>query len=245
MRDYQKKAILNGCLVLLLLVSICMIAEATAAERQIRPVQIEAPATTAREEIVTGMCDFGGCPAGQSGEPETTETATSQNLAATSQPEPVKESLTTERVSETYTLVESKEEPEPETPDGGRIADPRCEVTEETEAETETEPEAEPEEAPETSDRTVRCFVTAYCGCESCSGEFGAYTCFGTPCRANHTVAVDPDFIPYWTQLEINGITYTAEDCGSAVNGWEIDIYFPEHWQTEAWKTGWYDVTIY
>ena len=120
------------------------------------------------------------------------------------------------------------------------------------ESEEETEPVAteveeapDPEEAPETSDRTVRCFVTAYCGCESCSGEFGPYTCFGTPCRANHTVAVDPDFIPYWTQLEINGIVYTAEDCGSAVNGWEIDIYFPEHWQTEAWPTGYYDVTIY
>ena len=27
--------------------------------------------------------------------------------------------------------------------------------------------------------------------------------------------------------------------------GQYTDIYFPEHWQTEAWKTGWYDVTIY
>lgn len=119
-----------------------------------------------------------------------------------------------------------------------------------SEPEEAPEPVEFPTEAPEEpvwkdDSRTVTCWVTAYCGCYECSGEFGAYTRFGTPCRANHTVAVDPDFISYWTQLEINGITYTAEDCGGDVNGWEIDIYFPEHWQTEAWKTGWYDVTIY
>ena len=176
------------------------------------------------ETIVTGVCTFGDCPAATA-TPETTEAETSQNLATTSQSEPVKESLTTELVSETYTLVESEEETEP-------VA-------------TEVEEAPDPEEAPETSGRTVRCYVTAYCGCYECSGEYGAYNCFGNPCRANHTVAVDPDFIPYWTQLEINGIVYTAEDCGSAVNGWEIDIYFPYHWQTQEWKTGYYDVTIY
>lgn len=245
MRDYQKKAILNGSLVLLLLVSICMIAEAAAAERQIRPVRIETPQTTAKEAIVTGVCDFGGCPAGQSGEPETTEAETSQNLAATSQPEPVKESLTTERVSETYTLVESKEEPEPETPDGGRIDDPRCEVTEETESETETEPEAEPEEAPERSGRTVRCYVTAYCGCYECSEGYGNMTATGRTARPYHTIAVDPGVIPYGTQVEINGVTYTAEDCGGGINGYMIDVYFEEHRQCYDWDTGWYDVTIY
>lgn len=142
---------------------------------------------------------------------------TAQNLAVTSQ-------NSGEPVSDIYTLTASEPEEAPE------------QVEFPTEA---------PEEPVWQGRRTVTCFVTAYCGCYECSGEYGAYTRFDTPCRANHTVAVDPDFIPYWTQLEINGITYTAEDCGSAVNGWEIDIYFPEHWQTEAWKTGYYDVTIY
>lgn len=195
-------------------------------EAVVSPAPIQMEEVLSEEAIVTGVCTFGDCPVATAA-PETTEAETSQNLAATSQPEPVKESLTTELVSETYTLVESESEEETEP-----VA-------------TEVEELSAPEEAPESSGRTVKCFVTAYCGCWSCSGEFGAYTRFGTPCRANHTVAVDPDFIPYWTQLEINGIVYTAEDCGSAVNGWEIDIYFPEHWQTEAWKTGWYDVTIY
>jgi len=185
-------------------------------EAVVSPPPIRMEEVAPPETIVTGVCTFGDCPAGTTEKSSAVVEETTIPDAAT---EAVKESLTTELVSETYTLVESEEETEP-------VA-------------------TEVEEAPETSDRTVRCFVTAYCGCESCSGEFGPYTCFGTPCMANHTVAVDPDFIPYWTQLEINGIVYTAEDCGSAVNGWEIDIYFPEHWQTEAWKTGWYDVTIY
>lgn len=196
-------------------------------ESVVSPAPIQMEEVIPEEAIVTGVCTFGDCPVATnlSEVYKTLQVETSQNIATTSQSESVKESLTTELVSETYTLVESEEETEP-------VA-------------TEVEEAPDPEEAPETSDRTVRCFVTAYCGCESCSGEFGPYTCFGTPCRANHTVAVDPDFIPYWTQLEINGIVYTAEDCGSAVNGWEIDIYFPEHWQTEAWNTGYYDVTIY
>ena len=202
-------------------------------EAVVSPEPIQMEEVLPDEAIVTGACTFGDCPVAVNlSKPyktlqEDCEVETLQNLATTSQPEPVKESLTTELVSETYTLMESESD----------------EATEPVATEVEEAPE--PEEAPETSDRTVRCFVTAYCGCESCSGEFGPYTCFGTPCRANHTVAVDPDFIPYWTQLEINGIVYTAEDRGSAVNGWEIDIYFPEHWQTEAWNTGYYDVTIY
>lgn len=176
-----------------------------------------APPTVA-EEIITGVCTFGDCSV------VTSAPEPPQNLATTSQP-------TTEESTLSQVAANSQLLTEPEDP--------------ETEAETVTEPETEPEEAPDGSGRTVTCWVTAYCGCYECSGEFGAYTRFDTPCRANHTVAVDPDFIPYWTQLEINGITYTAEDCGGDVNGWEIDIYFDSHAECEAFDTGYYTVTIY
>lgn len=131
----------------------------------------------------------------------------------------------------------------------------------ETEPKTEqqTEPSTAPEPTPDTaptaaqepeapvrqSGRTVTCYVTAYCGCESCSGEWGSMTATGVYARAGHTVAVDPGVIPYGTRVEINGTVYTAEDCGEAVNGYEIDVYFDSHWQTEAFATGFYEVTIY
>lgn len=50
---------------------------------------VEAPATTAREEIVTGMCTFGGCPVST-----TVSLTTAYNLKAV------------EPVSDTYTLTE-------------------------------------------------------------------------------------------------------------------------------------------
>lgn len=58
------------------------------AERTVKPPPVEAPATTAREEIVTGVCDFGGCPV-------------ATTLPPTTEPE-----TTTEHVSDTYTLTE-------------------------------------------------------------------------------------------------------------------------------------------
>ena len=122
----------------------------------------------------------------------------------------------------------------------------------------ETEPATEPITAPETvtitpevpeepvwqGDRTVTCWVTAYCGCENCSEGWGSMTATGGYARPNHTIAVDPSVIPYGTRVEINGTVYTAEDCGEAVNGYEIDVYFDSHWQTEAFATGYYQVTL-
>ena len=221
MKDYQNKALLNGILVITLLASVCMIAETAAAERRIRPVRLEAPQTTAPEEIVTGVCDFGGCPVATTvpettAQPETTEAETSKNLAATSQAERVSQSVVN------LQLIRSQSE----------------------ESATETDATM-PDEEPERSGYTVTCWVTAYCGCYSCSEGYGNMTATGRTARPNHTIAVDPSVIPYGTQVEINGITYTAEDCGGGVNGYSIDVYFAEHWQCEVWPTGWYDVTIY
>lgn len=76
--------------------------------------------------------------------------------------------------------------------------------------------------------------TTGYCSCRKCSGPWGGRTATGARVQERHTVAVDPRRIPYGTQLLINGITYTAEDCGSGVKGKHIDIYYGNHRTAQA-----------
>lgn len=83
--------------------------------------------------------------------------------------------------------------------------------------------------------------LTAYCSCEKCceywatirpkdeQGNPIVYTASGAIAQENHTVAVDPTLIPYGTKLLINGKIYVAEDCGGAIEGNRIDIYFSSH----------------
>ena len=78
--------------------------------------------------------------------------------------------------------------------------------------------------------------LTAYCPCEECCGVWAVgrpngvvYGAFGEPLTANYSIAVDPNVIPYGTELIINGHTYKAQDCGGAIDGREIDIYFDNH----------------
>lgn len=78
--------------------------------------------------------------------------------------------------------------------------------------------------------------LTAYCACSACCGKCDGITASGTQATEGRTVAVDTDVIPYGTELLINGNTYVAEDCGGAINGNRIDIYFDSH--SEALQFG-------
>ena len=77
--------------------------------------------------------------------------------------------------------------------------------------------------------RNMTVTATAYCPCVKCCGKTDGITATGTKAIAGRTIAVDPSVIPYGTEVIINGNTYIAEDCGGAINGNDIDIFFDSH----------------
>lgn len=62
-----------------------------------------------------------------------------------------------------------------------------------------------------------------------CNDGDATTTATGTTPTAGRTIAVDPDVIPYGTEVVINNHTYIAEDCGGAINGNRIDIVVDTH----------------
>ena len=78
--------------------------------------------------------------------------------------------------------------------------------------------------------------VTAYCPYED---EYGNAT--ARPYNGEYiavegiTVAVDPEIIPYGSVVIIDGHSYIAHDCGGAVKGKVIDIYFDSVEKMNAW----------
>ena len=78
--------------------------------------------------------------------------------------------------------------------------------------------------------------LTAYCSCSKCCGEWAdkrpdgiVYGSIGKELIVGYSIAVDPEVIPYGTVVTINGQEYEAMDCGGAINGNQIDIYFSDH----------------
>lgn len=87
----------------------------------------------------------------------------------------------------------------------------------------------------ETTEKTYtekEMIITAYCPCEKCCGKNDGITASGTKAKQGRTVAVDPRYIPYGTEVIIDGQTYIAEDCGGAIKGSNrIDLFFSSHEQ--------------
>lgn len=78
--------------------------------------------------------------------------------------------------------------------------------------------------------------LTAYCSCEICCGKWAnnrpngiVYGAIGEELKEGYSIAVDPNVIPYRTEVIINGKTYKAQDCGGAIKGNRIDVYFENH----------------
>lgn len=89
---------------------------------------------------------------------------------------------------------------------------------------------------------------SAYDRCYDCcektpDNPYYGITATGTVATAGRTIAVDPNVIPYGTNVIINGHTYLAEDTGGAIKGKKIDIFFETH--AEALQYGRRQVEVF
>ena len=84
--------------------------------------------------------------------------------------------------------------------------------------------------------------ATAYCKCRECNGIYGtdkpdgqAESATGAELSEGESLAADFSVLPPFTQVEISGMgIYTVHDCGSAIKGNRIDIYFENHEDAQA-----------
>lgn len=156
--------------------------------------------------------------------------------------------------NETVTFQTEPQQFEPEVtePEATEIEVTKPEVTEPvvpTPAEPETTPETTCATVPEPTDKdtyeSAWYTLTAYCPCSICCGQWAnGITSTGTVATAGRTIAVDPRVIPYGTEVIINGNTYVAEDCGGAIKGNRIDVYFDTHQEALAFGVQYAEVVI-
>ena len=87
--------------------------------------------------------------------------------------------------------------------------------------------------------------ITAYCPCSKCCGKYSdGITATGTTATPGRTIAVDPDVIPYGTEVIIDGNTFIAEDCGGAVKGKHIDVFCASHELALEWGVQYKNIEI-
>ena len=103
---------------------------------------------------------------------------------------------------------------------------------------------ADEEPAPEPIYTRYNVEATAYCPCVKCCGKSDGITSIGVKATEGRTVAADPKFFPYGTELIIGGETYIVEDCGGAIKGRNrIDLFFESH--EKALEYGRRNITVY
>lgn len=98
---------------------------------------------------------------------------------------------------------------------------------------------------PEPDYITMTVVVSAYCNeayDHICNNGDSTTTATGTTPTVGRTIAVDPDMIPYGSEVEIDGHIYIAEDCGGSITGNRIDLLFATH--QEALEYGMQTKTI-
>ena len=132
-----------------------------------------------------------------------------------------------------------------------KINDDNSTVTTETLLTVESEPETllqveetvvQKEPEPEYITKTFK--LTAYCPCMQCCGKTDGITASGTKATEGRTIAVDPNVIPFGTEVIINGHTYIAEDKGGAIKDNRIDVYFDSHQDALEFGVQYADVLI-
>lgn len=98
--------------------------------------------------------------------------------------------------------------------------------------------------------------LTAYCSCSKCCEKYAnnrpkdkngneiVYTASGKIAKANYTIAADPSVLPYGTIIYINGQKFEVQDCGGAIKGNRIDIYFDNHEDAREFGVQYADVFV-
>ena len=104
-----------------------------------------------------------------------------------------------------------------------------------------TEEKVEVETAPTYTEMKV--VATAYCPCTKCCGKSDGITSTGVKAEANHTIAADPNVLPYGTEILCGMGEFVVEDCGGNIKENCIDFFFDSH--TEALKFGRQEFTIW
>jgi len=93
--------------------------------------------------------------------------------------------------------------------------------------------------------KKYRVRATGYCNCAACSGPGHPHTASGTVPKQGRTIAVDRRKIPFGSKVEIRGHMYRAEDCGSAIKGNRIDIYFASHSRATRFGVQYLTIKVY
>lgn len=122
-------------------------------------------------------------------------------------------------------------------PKEAEMEKPYIEVITESEAVKTVSEETEQEQIEERKYESLGEFkLTAYCSCEKCCGIWAynrpngiVYGAIGEELQEGYSIAVDPNVIPYGTEVVINDKIYKAQDCGGAIKGNRIDVYFNNH----------------
>lgn len=98
--------------------------------------------------------------------------------------------------------------------------------------------------------------LTAYCSCSVCCEQYASdrpidkdgneivYTASGKIAKSDYTIAADPSVLPYGTIVYINGHRYEVQDCGGAIKGNSVDIYFDNHEEAREFGVQYADVFI-
>lgn len=77
----------------------------------------------------------------------------------------------------------------------------------------------------------MKVIATAYCSCKKCCGKSDGITATGVKAKANHTVAADPNILPYGTEILCGMGEFVVEDCGGGIKGNRVDFFFDSHEQ--------------
>lgn len=92
--------------------------------------------------------------------------------------------------------------------------------------------------------KEMQIVATAYCPCEKCCGKSDGITATGVKAKANHTIAADPNILPYGTEILCGMGEFVVEDTGGELKGKnQVDFFFDTH--EEALKFGRQQFTIW